>query len=464
MKKLIADSFASDSRVIEAKQLLGEILREYQNQITGIRPADPDVQKSYAEIIEEYGERRGGPLFYPYLGSGIGRGPLVELSDGSVKYDFISGIGVHHWGHSHPAMAAASLDAAMSDTVMQGNLQQNVECVELVRSLLTAANARGATLKHCFLSSSGAMANENALKILLQKKSPANRILAFEGCFMGRTLALSSITDKPAYREGLPQVVSVDYVPFFDRNRPDESTRISVEHLKRHLARYPGGHAAMSFELILGEGGFHPGRRDFFMALMEVAKEHDVPVLVDEIQTFGRTPELFAYQYFGLDEFVDAVTVGKLLQVCATLFREEFKPGPGLLSQTFTSSTAAIHAARTIVTELMDGDCFGPDGKIARLYDHFEKRLGEMAERHPGLIEGPFGIGAMVAFTPLGGDSDKVKEFIHALFEDGVISFYCGSNPTRARFLVPVVAITFEEVDHVLALVEKTLLRVGEKS
>jgi 4-aminobutyrate aminotransferase-like enzyme len=347
--------------------------------------------------------------------------------------------------------------------VMEGNLQQNVESVGLVRSLLDAANAKGGTLKHCFLSSSGAMANENALKVLLQKKSPANRMLAFEGCFMGRTLALSSITDKPAYRVGLPRVMAVDYVPFFDRNRPEESIRISVQHLKRHLARYPDGHAAMSFELVLGEGGFHPGRSDFFRALMEVAKEHSIPVMVDEIQTFGRTPELFAYQHFGLDEFVDVVTVGKLLQVCATLFREELKPGPGLLSQTFTSSTAAIHAARTIMTDLVDGGYFGPDGRVAGLHDHFEKRLGEMAQRHPGLIEGPFGIGAMIAFTPLGGNPDKVTAFVHALFEEGIISFYCGSNPTRARFLVPVVAITFEEVDHVLAIVEKTLLQVGGK-
>ena len=100
----------------------------------------------------------------------------------------------------------------------------------------------------------------------------------------------------------------------------------------------------------------------------------------------------------------------------------------------------------------------------ARLHDHFEKRLGEIAQRHPGLIEGPFGIGAMIAFTPLGGNPDKVIAFVHALFEGGVISFYCGSNPTRARFLVPVVAITHEEVDHVLAMVEKTLLHVGGKS
>ena len=159
---------------------------------------------------------RGAKLFFPYLGSGIGKGSLVELADGSVKYDFISGIGVHHWGHSNATLVEASVDAALQDTVMQGNLQQNAQGAVLAQEILSAANAGGATLSHCFFSTSGAMANENALKIIFQKKYPADRVLAFEGCFMGRTLALSAITDREEYRQGLPATLSVDYLPFFD--------------------------------------------------------------------------------------------------------------------------------------------------------------------------------------------------------------------------------------------------------
>lgn len=464
MAKLIADSFRSDPRVAEAKALVLETIAEYQARITGVRPPDPELRKSYGEVIDEFGELRGGALFYPYLGSGIGAGPLVELADGSVKYDFISGIGVHHWGHSHPALLEASLTAAMQDTVMQGNLQQNTESVELARILLAAANSKGAALKHCFFSTSGATANENALKIIFQKKSPANRLLAFEGCFMGRTLALAHITDRAAYREGLPPMMSVDYVPFFDPDRPAESTKSSVEHLKRYLARYPGRHAAMIFELVLGEGGFYPGTRDFFVALMEAAKENALAVMVDEIQTFGRTTELFAYQDLGLDEFIDAVTIGKLAHVPATLFKGEFKPKPGLLSQTFTSTTAAIFAARVIIKGLLEDGCFGQDGKIARLHHHFERRLREIGDRHPGLINGPFGIGGMIAFTPFLGDPNKVQKFVHALFDAGVISFYCGPDHSRVRFLIPVGAISPEQIDDALGIVEATLVKVANAS
>ena len=461
MKKTLAAQLASDPRVEQAKALLLEILGEYQDRLDKVQPPDPELTESYGKQLSEFGELRAGPLFYPYLGSGFGRGPLVELADGSVKYDFISGIGVHHLGHCNREVAAAALDASLQDITMQGNLQQNEECLSLARSLLAAATAKGADLKHCFFSTSGAMANENALKIMFQKRHPADRLLAFEHCFAGRSLAMAQVTDKPDYRVGLPSVLSVDYVPFYDPDRPERSTRISAEHLQRHLDRYPGRHAGMIFELVLGEGGFYVGSAEFFAALMEILKERRVAVMVDEIQTFGRSTELFAFQHFGLDRFVDVVTVGKCLQVCATFFTDEYTPKPGLLSQTFTGGTAQFFAARTILRGLTEGGFFGPEGKIARLHRHFERRLRQIEERHPGLISGPFGTGAMIAFTPFDGSFDKVKQFIQALFQDGVISFYGGSNPTRARFLIPVGAVTFDDIDAVAQIVEETLVRVS---
>ena len=459
MKKTVASDLASDPRIAQAKKLLLDTIADHQRKITGVRAPNAEFKQSYDELMAEFRNVRGAPLFYPYIGSGIGKGPFVELADGSIKYDFISGIGVHHWGHSHPSVIEASLDAALQDTVMQGNLQQNAEAAEVARLLLDGANRKGALFRHCFLSTSGAMANENALKIIFQKKSPANRILAFDGCFAGRTLAMLQMTDNPLYRAGLPSVLSVDYVPFFDPSEPTASIRRSCQHLERHLARYPGKHAAMIFELVLGEGGFYAGSRDFFAALMRILKQHNVAVLVDEIQTFSRTPELFAFQYFELDDFVEVVTVGKSAQVCATLFREDYNPKPGLLSQTFISSTSSLFAAKVIIRGLLEGGYLGPSGKIVRLHEHFQKDLEAIARRHPGLINGPYGIGAMIAFTPFEGDPEKVKRFIHALFHAGVIGFYAGHNPTRVRFLIPVGAVTFEDIDAVAQILEETLLR-----
>jgi 4-aminobutyrate aminotransferase-like enzyme len=195
---------------------------------------------------------------------------------------------------------------------------------------------------------------------------------------------------------------------------------------------------------------------------MRLLRDNGVAVIVDEVQTFGRTTELFAYQHYGLDEWVDIVTVGKLSQVCATLFREDYKPRAGLISQTFTGSSAAIFAALAIIGTLISGDYFGPDGRIALLHERFISRLQEISSRHPQLVTGPYGIGAMIAFTPFQGQAEKITKFTHMLFDAGVIAFYCGSKETRVRFLIPVGAVTFDHIDQVAEIVEATLLEAAK--
>lgn len=465
MGELAAKALARDARVTEAKRLLREALADHQKGITGVRPPDPALQKGYGETLARFAALRGAGLYYPYLGSGLGRGPLVELEDGSVKYDFITGIGVHYMGHNHPVLLDAGVDAALENTVMQGNLQQNAGSEALLGQLLEAANRKGAKLAHGFLTSSGAMANENALKILFQKRFPATRVLAFEHNFAGRTMALSQVTDKPAYRQGLPETLAVDYVPFYNPARPSESIAEAVAALKAHILRHPGAHACMIFELIQGEGaGYLPGDPAFFRILMQMLKAANVAVFVDEIQTFGRTSEYFAFQHFGLDEFVDAVTLGKLSQACATLVRGEFKPKPGLVSQTFTASSVAIHSARAILKHMQDEGLLGPEGKIMRLSRRFTDKLKDLAKRHPDLAAGPYGLGGMIAFTPLGGAADKVTLFLRKLFDAGVIGFIAGDKPARARFLLPVGSTEESDIDAAFPILERVLLETAEET
>lgn len=462
MGKLAAAALATDARVAEAKRLLAEALRDAQAGITGVRPPDPELRQGYLETLARFGALRGGSLYYPYLGSGMGKGALVELADGSVKYDFISGIGVHYLGHNHPALLEAGVDAALANTVMQGNLQQNVESETLAARLLEGANRRGAKLAHVFLTSSGAMANENALKVAFQKKPGSDRLLAFAHGFAGRTMVLSQVTDKPAYRQGLPETLSVDYVPFYDEARPKESTTAAVAALQDYLARYPGRHAAMIFELIQGEGGgYAPGSAEFFRALIAPLKAAGVAIHFDEIQTFGRTSELFAFQHFGLDEFADIVTLGKLTQACATLIRAEFQPKPGLISQTFTASSVAIRSALAILGWIESEGLLGKDGKIMRLSGYFRDKLKDLARRRPELAAGPFGLGGMIAFTPLGGHPDRVAKYLKNLFEAGVIGFIAGGTPAKARFLLPVGGIAEADIDAAFPILERVLLETA---
>ena len=461
MKPLLAQKFQSDPRVKKAKKLLKDALIAHQKSLNSVKAPQSHLKISYEKTLAEFAKLRGQSLYYPYLSSGIGRGPLVELADGSVKYDFITGIGVHYFGHSHPGVLEANIDAALEDTVMQGNLQQSAVSVEVMKRLVSLACSEGAKLEHCFLSSSGAMANENALKIIFQKKSPAHRLLAFKRCFAGRSLVTAQMTDKLENRKGLPEVLKVDYIPFFDPARPERSTAEAVQVLQECLKKFPAQYAGMFFELIQGDGGFYEGNREFFVDLMKILKKEKIAIVVDEIQTLGRTPKPFAFQYYDLNEYVDVVTTGKMLQACATLFTEEFKPESGLLSQTFTASSSALHTALFTLKYFKTSKLFGPNGKIAAYSQYFRDHLELLRQKYPDKIHGPFGMGIMIGLSVFDGSLDKTKIFLQELFKAGVISFLAGSYPARVRFLIPIAVVTKKDIDIVCQIIETTLHQVG---
>ncbi len=451
---LLADQLRNDPRLAQAKQLILDAVAEHQSSINEIRPANPELAESYQQMLDAFGSIRGGSLYFPYLASGIGNGPFVELADGSVKLDMITGIGVHGYGHSHPLLVEAGIDAAVCDTVMQGNLQQNTQSFDIAKLLTETACETGGQLKHCFLSTSGAMANENSLKMAFQKNAPANRVISFDHCFAGRTMTLSQITDKAKNRVGLPETIAVDFIPFLDPEDEAGSTRRSVAALQSLLQRRPGKYAILWMELIQGEGGYYPGSHEFFKALIDVAHEHGLAVIADEVQSFCRTTRPFAFQHFGLDEMVDLVTIGKISQVCATLYTDEYQPQPGLISQTFTGSTWAIISAHRIVSGLIERGHFGADGRNAQLHQYFAHGLKGINERHPGTVSGPYGCGGMVAFTAFDGQFDSAKELVNRMYDQGLMSFFAGSEPTRIRFLMPLGSVDESHIDMACRIIE----------
>ena len=109
-----------------------------------------------------------------------------------------------------------------------------------------------------------------------------------------------------------------------------------------------------------------------------------------------KNSSIFAFKEFKLDDLVDVVTVGKLSQVCATLYKSEFKPKPGLVSQTFTSSSTAIEVSKRILLALRDQGYKGKRGKINVLSTYFRERLQQLTKQFPKLVQGPFGYGAML--------------------------------------------------------------------
>ena len=457
-----ADALRSDPRIRQARELIAEAVSQHATKLTDVKGPDVELSEAYQAMLHRFAKVRGGPTFWPYLSSGLGNGPYVELADGSVKLDFIGGIGVHGSGHSHPAIVNAAIDAALEDTIMQGNLQQHPPSLQMCERLIDLSQRSGAKLEHCLLSTSGAMANENALKIAMhfqsrQSNETADRIIAFDNAFAGRTIALASLTDRPKYRMGLPLAMQVDYLPFRDPENAVESQLRAVDELKRLLDRHPGRYAAFWVEPIAGEGGYYPGSHDFFRSLCEPLREAKVPIIFDEVQSFSRTSQPFAFQHFGLDEFADIVTIGKITQVCATLYGKSFHPQGPILSQTFTGSSSTIAAGLEMLDLLELRGCYGDEGANVSRHAYFAEKLQRLADQYPDWVRGPFGEGMMIAFTPGDGSFEQAKRLMDTMYKIGLLGFVCGSNPTRIRFLPPPATTTTQHIDAAIVLLEQSL-------
>lgn len=457
MNKTIGETLFTSEKI---NQLIKELVNEVatsSRKITGVKDAEPKLIQSDEKRRSHIGKLRGRPLYHPYIGSGLGQGPYVETEDGSIKLDLINGIGIHVMGHSHPRLIEAAIRASLSDIIMQGNLQPNAEYIAVTETLVALAGKKS-RLKHAWLATCGTMANESALKIARQKNSPAKMVIAFKDAFAGRSTMMAEITDNPAYKVGLPTYDEVLRLPFCSPAAGRADYEDTLRKLKEYYAKHEKNIACLVFEPMQGEGGFRYGSRDFFVPLFEFCKEKHIAVWADEVQTFTRTGQLFAFETLGIGEYIDICTIAKTLQTGATLYTEEYNPQPGLIAGTFSGSTVSLAVGREILEILTNEGYLGVNGKIDRIHKSFVGMLNELAEGScRGLLQDAGGLGLMIAVTPYDGSKQKTEELIKRLYKNNLIAFSCGKDPYRIRFLIPAV---MEEKDILVAkrIIEKSIL------
>ncbi len=426
------------------------------SEINSVRgPQAAFVEKAKAKI-EDIGKLRGRPLYHNYIGTGAGRGPFVELEDGSVKLDLINGIGIHIMGHSNPRVMKAAVRGALSDVIMQGNLQPNNDYWKLTEKLVKIAG-RKSRIKHAWFSTCGTMANENALKMARQKNSPAKYLFAMKNAFAGRSTMMAEVTDNPAYKQGLPTYNEVVHIPNYDKKDP-QSAEKALAKMKEEFAKHPKEFSCFVFEPMLGEGGFIQTPREFYLPMLEFCKQNHIAIWADEVQTFARTGEFFAFETMDLGQYVDIVTIAKTVQLGATLYTDEYNPKPGLIAGTFSGGTSSMTAGFEIL-EMLEEGYLGPNGRILKIHQRFIEGLNHLnTTTCKGLVTDAGGMGLMIAFTPFDGKKEQVEAFIKKLFNNGLIAFSCGKDPVRIRFLVPAI-IQDLEIDIALQIVEATILK-----
>jgi ornithine--oxo-acid transaminase len=252
-----------------------------------------------------------------------GEGVYVWDEDGRRYLDMMGAYSATSFGHCHPRLVdALTRQARRLDTVSRAYFTDR-----LGPFLARACELTGMDL--ALPANGGAEAVETALKTARKwaykvKGVPHDRaeIIAAEGNFHGRTIAIVGFSSIAQYRDGFgPFAPGFRLVPFGD-----------VAALE---AAITPNTAAFLIEPIQGEGGINVPPAGYLKAAERICRARNVLLICDEVQTgLGRTGRLLACHHDGVTP--DAVTLGKalgggLVPVSLFLARREvmnvFEPG-----------------------------------------------------------------------------------------------------------------------------------------
>ena len=223
--------------------------------------------------------------------------------------------------------------------------------------------------------------------------------------------------------------------------------------------------AAIVVEPVLGEGGFVVPPAGFLPALAKVCREHGIVFVADEVQTgFGRTGELFASTYFGIepDLILTAKSLGGGLPLAAITGRAEIMdaPGPGGLGGTFGGNPACCAAALAVIEEFADGHLLA---RSRWLGEQFQERAAAWQRQHSFIGE-VRGVGAMQAieFVDAHGapSAAAAKKLVQHCLHHGVLLLNAGTYDNVIRLLMPL-TITDEDYTDALQVLEDGLTAVA---
>ena len=175
------------------------------------------------------------------------------------------------------------------------------------------------------------------------------------------------------------------------------------------------------------------------------------------MQTFARTGELFATDLLKLADYVDLITIGKVFQGSAVLYRRSFAPDPALISGTYSGATVAMAVARRMIERMFEGAMFGPEGRERELERLTREHLRILAERHPGVVSEVDGVGAMLSFRVGDGALETTRAFIRRCFDAGLVLYYGGHEPACVRLFVPAAVVTNDELTDAFTILDRCM-------
>ena len=254
---------------------------------------------------------------YPLVAKS-GRGAMVEDVDGNVFLDFAAGIAVCSTGHCHPKVVAA-IQKQAAELIHMSGTDFYYESLPLLAERLVKT-VPGNEDKKVFFTNSGTEAIEGAVK-LARYTTKRDKMIAFYGCFHGRTMGSLSLTaSKATQRKGFGSLLGgVEHIPYPYAYRcalghgPETCGEEILEALENQIFKRlfdATEVAGIIIEPIQGEGGYVPAPKFFLQELQRICRQHGIMLITDEVQSgMGRTGKWWAFEHAGIEP--DIITSAK---------------------------------------------------------------------------------------------------------------------------------------------------------
>ncbi len=361
-----------------------------------------------------------------------GHGAVAVDENGKEYIDMGTGIGVNSFGYCDKEWVNA-VTKQLNTLQHTSNLFYTQPGTELAELLCKKSG-----MKKCFFGNSGAEANECAFKAArkysLDKYANPDRniIISLTQSFHGRTLATLKATGQDVFH--------TTFGPF-----PEGFIYAEANNFDSFTKTYNENVCAVIMEMVQGEGGVIPLDKIFIKKVFEFCKEHDIIVIIDEVQTGnGRTGSMFAYQQFDIEPDVvstaKGIAGGLPMGVC--LFGEKTKDTmtPSSHGSTFGMNPVVAAGALSIVKRLDDNLL----ASVRAKGEYIRNRLSECKN-----VKSVTGMGLM-----LGIETTKdAKEVVLKCIEKGVLPL---TAKTKIRLLPPL-NISDEELEKAMNIITEVI-------
>jgi ornithine--oxo-acid transaminase len=399
------------------------------------KPTNPNIEKE-----SQFGANNYAPL--PIVLT-KGEGIYVWDDEGKRYLDMMSAYSAVSHGHCHPKLVKILQNQAAQLNIVSRAFYTD----KLGTFLKKACELTG--FERALPMNTGAEAVETAMKAARKwaytvKNVPKDKaeIIACQGNFHGRTIAIIGMSTEPQYQAGFgPFPPGLVVVPYGD-----------AEALEKAITPHT---AAFLVEPIKGEGGIVVPPAGYLSACAAICKKHNVLMICDEIQTgLGRTGKMFGYQHENIQP--DAIVLGKalgggLIPVSLFLTRKEVMDvfTPGDHGSTFGGNPLAATVGAGALQVLVDENLVS---RAAEMGDYFQAQLKTISSpaikevRGKGLL-----IGVEIE------ENYSARDICLRMLEHGVLCKE--THKTVIRFAPPLI-ITKEQIDTVQQALKQVLAEV----